>query len=216
VVCPFIGGHFGSKFALSQYTAPIAVAARWLGRPLRYVASRAQCFTIANHRPQTQHRIRIGATADGEFTALLHDAESTSSRFDNFLMEGTDVTSSLYGWRNVKTTEIMVRVDRNTPGPMRAPPEVPYLFTLESAVDELAAQLAVDPIELRRRNDTRTDPISKKPFTPRVLMECFETGAQAFGWAVRGPRPRCSLLYGRQWDLHRSRDEGGGTIGHDS
>ncbi len=189
VVCPFIGGHFGSRLGLSQYTAPMAIAARWIGRPVRYVATRSQGFTIANHRPDTRHRIRIAATKDGEFAALLHDAEVTSSRFDDFAIEGTDVTASLYGWRNVATTESLVHVDRNTPGPMRAPPEVPYLFALESALDELAEKLEIDPIELRRRNDTATDPISGKPFTPRVLMECFEAGAKAFGWALRDPKP---------------------------
>lgn len=188
VLCPFIGGHFGSRLALSQYTAPIAIIARRLGRPVRYVSSRPQCFTIQNHRPDTQHRVRIAATGEGQFTALLHTAEVSSSRFDNFLMEGTAVTASLYAWRNVETLETLVHVDRNTPGPMRAPPEVPYLFALESAVDELAVELAIDPIELRRKNDTAVDPITGKPFVPRVLMDCFDTGAKAFGWASREPK----------------------------
>ncbi len=189
-LCPFIGGHFGSRLALSQYTAPVAIAARKLGRPVRYVATRSEGFTIANHRPDTEHHIRIAATPEGKFTALQHEVKVTTSRFDNFAMEGTDVTASLYAWRNVETKESLVRVDRNTPGPMRAPPEVPYLFALESAVDELAAKLGIDPIELRRRNDTATDPISGKPFIPRPLMECFDAGAKAFDWASRDPKPQ--------------------------
>ncbi len=189
VVCPFMGGHFGSRLALSQYTAPVAIAARLLQRPVRYVATRAQGFTIANHRPDTQHRVRIAATTEGTFTALLHDAKATTSRFDDFAMQGTDVTASIYKWGSVATTESLVRVDRNTPGPMRAPPEVPYLFALESAVDELAEKLSMDPIELRRRNDTQVDLMSGKPFTPRALMDCFDAGAKAFGWAERKPKP---------------------------
>jgi xanthine dehydrogenase YagR molybdenum-binding subunit len=182
VMCPFIGGHFGSKLALPQYTALIAWAARRIGRPVRFIPTRAQCFTIANHRPMTRHRIRLGALLDGTFTALFHDAESSTSRFDNFAMEGTDVTASLYGIDSVQSSERIVRIDSNTPGPMRAPPEVPFLFALESAVDELAATLEMDPIELRRVNDTAVDRISGKPFTPRMLMACFDAGAAAFGW----------------------------------
>lgn len=190
VLCPYMGGHFGSRLALSQYTAPVAIAAKKLGRPVRYVATRAQCFTIQNHRPDTEHRIRIGANEQGDFTALIHEAKVTSSRFDDFVMEGTDVTAGLYAWRSVETAESLVHVDRNTPGPMRAPPEVPYLFALESAVDEVAEKLGMDPIELRRRNDTTVNTVNGKPFVPRLLMECFDAGARAFGWASRSPKPR--------------------------
>jgi xanthine dehydrogenase YagR molybdenum-binding subunit len=189
VVSGLIGGHFGAKFALSQYTAPVALAARILGRPISLVASRRDGFTIANHRPETRHDIRLGATQDGRFTALVHEAEVVTSRFDSFAMEGTDVTASLYACPAVRTDERAARVDRNTPGPMRAPPEVPYLFALESAVDEMAVALGLDPIELRRRNDTATDPISGKPFSSRPLMACFDAGAEAFGWAARDPEP---------------------------
>lgn len=185
VVAPFIGGHFGSKLALSQHTALVACAARRLGRPVSLVPTRAQCFTIANYRPETRHHVRLGASAEGQLTALIHEAGMIASRFDGFAMEGTDVTASLYACPDIRTHEHAVRVDRNTPGPMRAPPEMPYLFALESAVDELACALRIDPIELRRRNDTLTDPISGKPFTSRPLMRCFDAGAEAFGWHAR-------------------------------
>ncbi len=112
-----------------------------------------------------------------------------ASRFDPFAMEGTDVTASLYACPNVRTDERAVRVDRNTPGPMRAPPEVPYLFALESAVDEMAHALRLDPHRTAPRNDTVTDPISGKPFSSRPLMACFDAGAVAFGWAARDPEP---------------------------
>lgn len=125
VVSGLIGGHFGAKLALSQYTAPVALAARRLGRPVSLVASRRAGFTIANYRPETRHDIRLGATRDGRFTALVHEAAVIASRFDPFAMEGTDVTASLYACPNVRTGERAVRVDRNTPGPMRAPPRCP-------------------------------------------------------------------------------------------
>lgn len=195
-LCPFIGGHFGSRLALSQYTAPVAIAARLLGRPVRYVATRPECFTVMNYRCDTRHHIGIAATEDGHFTGFRHHAEMTTSRFDAFAMEGTDVTASLYAWRNVETDERVTQVDRNTPGPMRAPPEVPYLFAAESAVDELAVKLKIDPIELRRRNDTAVDPISGKPFAPRSLMPCFDAGARAFGWDKARPRRQGEWLVG--------------------
>ncbi|TXM86092.1 molybdopterin cofactor-binding domain-containing protein, partial [Methylobacterium sp. WL116] len=189
VVSGPIGGHFGSKLALSQHTALVALAARDLGRPVALVPTRRQGFTIANHRPETRHDLRLGADRAGRFTALVHEAAMTTSRFDAFAMEGTDVTASLYACPDIRTDERAVRVDRNTPGPMRAPPEVPYLFALESAVDEMAWALGLDPIALRRRNDTVTDPVSGKPFSSRPLMACFDAGAEAFGWSRRIPRP---------------------------
>ncbi|MFC6789060.1 xanthine dehydrogenase family protein molybdopterin-binding subunit [Methylobacterium komagatae] len=189
VVSGLIGGHFGSKFALSQHTALVALAAKRLGRPVSLVPTRRQCFTIANYRPETRHDIRLGADAEGRLTALVHEAEVVTSRFDPFAMEGADVTGSLYACPAIRTEERATRVDRNTPGPMRAPPEVPYLFALESAMDEMAWQLGLDPIELRRRNDTATDPVSGKPFTSRPLIACFEAGARAFGWERRLPQP---------------------------
>lgn len=198
VVSGPIGGHFGSKLALSQHTALVALAARRLGRPVALMPTRRQCFTIANHRPETRHEIHLGADRAGRFTAFVHEAEMGASRFDAFAMEGTDVTASLYACPAIRTEERAIRLDRNTPGPMRAPPEVPYLFALESAVDEMASALGLDPIELRRRNDTATDPVSGKPFTTRPLIRCFEAGAEAFGWGRRraGPERDGSWLIG--------------------
>ncbi|MGI4730679.1 MAG: xanthine dehydrogenase family protein molybdopterin-binding subunit [Janthinobacterium lividum] len=189
VVAHFIGGHFGSKLALSQHTVLAAIAARRLQRPVQIAVSRRDGFTIANHRTETRHDIRLGADASGRFVALSHTAEMATSRFDTFAMEGTDVTTALYACANIASEERVARVDRNTPGPMRAPPEVPYLFALESAVDELAHAMRIDPIELRRRNDTLSDPVTGHPFTTRPLMRCFDAGAAAFGWAVRSPEP---------------------------
>jgi len=189
VVAHFIGGHFGSKLALSQHTALAAIAARRVLRPVRVAVSRRDNFTIANHRTDTRHDIRLGADADGRFTALSHTAWTGTSRFDSFAMEGTDVSTALYACPNVVSEERVTRVDRNTPGPMRAPPEVPYLFALESAVDELAHRMRIDPVELRRRNDTTIDPVTGHPFTTRPLMRCFDAGAAAFGWEARSAEP---------------------------
>jgi xanthine dehydrogenase YagR molybdenum-binding subunit len=196
VISHFIGGHFGSKLALSQHTAICALAARRLGRPVRLEVGRRDQFTIANHRTETHHRVRLGATADGRLLAVGHQAATVSSRFDDFAMEGTDVSTALYAAEAVAGEERLGRVDRNTPGPMRAPPEVPFLFALESAMDELAHALDLDPIELRRRNDTAVDPVTGKPFTTRPLMRCFDAAAAAFGWSDRAIRPRATLRDG--------------------
>ncbi len=189
VVSHYIGGHFGSKLALSQHTVLAAIAARRLGRPVRLAVSRQDGFTIANHRTETRHRVRLGADREGRFAALSHTATTATSRFDLFAMEGTDVTTALYACPNIAAEERVAALDRNTPGPMRAPPEVPYLFALESAVDELAHALRLDPIELRRRNDTDRDPVTGHPFTTRPLMRCFDAGAAAFGWTDRPIEP---------------------------
>lgn len=196
VISRFIGGHFGSKLALSQHTAICALATRRLGRPVRLEVSRRDQFTVANHRTETQHRIRLGATTDGRLLGLGHEAATASSRFDDFAMEGADVSTALYASEAVEAEERLGRVDRNTPGPMRAPPEVPFLFALESAMDELAHALEMDPIELRRRNDTAVDPVTGKAFTTRPLMRCFDAAATAFGWSERVSRPRASLRDG--------------------
>lgn len=192
VVCPFIGGHFGSKFALSQHTALVALAAKRLGRPVSLVPTRRDCFTIANHRPETRHRVALAADADGRLRGLIHEAAMATSRFDDFAMEGTDVTAAVYACPAIRTAETVLRVDRNTPGPMRAPPEVPSVFALESAMDELAATLDLDPIELRRRNETRVRPEDGARFSTHPLMRCFDIGAEAFGWRRRRSAPGTS------------------------
>src|SRR5207248_11183843 len=121
---------------------------------------------------------------------LRHQGEEISSRPDAYAMDGTKTTTRLYSCPNVESLVSIVRADRNTPGFMRSPPEVPYLFELESAMDELAVQLNMDPIELRRINDTMTEPIGGKHYTSRSLMSCFDEGASAFGWANRKREPK--------------------------
>src|SRR5207302_8743977 len=101
----------------------------------------------------------------------------------------TDAPSRPFASPNRTTKVSMVHADRNTPGIMRSPPEVPYLFALESAVDELAVALDIDPVELRRRNDTMKEPIRGLPYTSRSLMACFDAAGQAFRWAGRSSDP---------------------------
>ena len=159
VMSPYVGGAFGSRGALTQRTALIAVAARRLNRPVKLVATREQGFTIASYRAETRHHLRLGANWDGKLVALIHEGEEVTSRPDNYKVARTDASTRLYACPNIASKVSMVHADRNTPGFMRSPPETPYLFPLESAMDELAAALGMDPLELRRRNDTDHEPI---------------------------------------------------------
>ena len=189
VVSRYVGGAFGSKGTVTARTALIALAARRLNRPVKLVVSRAQGFTVATYRAETKHHIRLGARRDGKLMAYLHEGWEVTSRPDPYLVGGTEATSRIYNAPNVATKVYVVHADRNTPGFMRSPPEVPYVFALETAMDELAVKLELDPIELRRINDTMKDPISGAPFTSRSLMPCFDEASRAFGWSSRNPQP---------------------------
>src|SRR5438270_3244596 len=189
VVSRFIGGAFGSRGSVTQRTALIAVAARRLNRPVKLAATRDQGFTIASYRAETRHRVRLAADRDGKLVALIHEGEEVTSRPDNYKVAGTDASTRLYACPNIGSKVSIVHADRSTPGFMRSPPEVPYLFALESAVDELAVALNLDPVELRRRNDTMKEPVRGLPYTSRSLMACFDAAADAFGWGERDPQP---------------------------
>jgi xanthine dehydrogenase YagR molybdenum-binding subunit len=190
VVNPYVGGAFGSKGSMTPRTAIIASIARRLGRPVKLVVTRDQGFTIATYRAETRHQIQIGAGRDGKLVALRHEGWEISSRPDPYAVGGTKTTTRLYACPNVESRVSIVRADRSTPGFMRSPPEVPYMFALESAMDELAVQLNMDPIELRRVNDTIKESIGGKPYTSRSLMACFDEAAEVFGWAQRNAKPK--------------------------
>jgi xanthine dehydrogenase YagR molybdenum-binding subunit len=156
---------------------------------VKLVPTREQGFTIATFRAETRHRIQLGATPDGKLQALNHEGFEVTSRADPYAVAGTDASTRMYACPNVASNVTIVRADRATPGFMRAPAETPYFFALESAMDELAVALGMDPIELRRINDTQTEPIKGLPYTSRALMTCFDQAAEAFGWKARNPTP---------------------------
>ena len=133
VINSYVGGAFGSKGSMTPRTAIIASIARRLSRPVKLVATRDQGFNIATYRAETRHQIQIGASRDGKLTALRHEGWEISSRADAYAVGGTKTTTRLYACPNVDSLVSIVRADRNTPGFMRSPPEVPYMFALESA-----------------------------------------------------------------------------------
>ena len=189
VVNPYIGGAFGGKGFMTQRTALIAAAARDLGRPVRNIVPRDQGFTLATYRAETKHRVWLAADQDGRLLAYGHESWEMQSRHDDYPLAGFGVTTVMYGKPAIATRVNMVKADRQTSGFMRAPVEMPYMYALESAMDELAVELAMDPIELRRVNDIRQSPVDGARFTSRSLMQCYDAAAASFGWSKRDPQP---------------------------
>jgi xanthine dehydrogenase YagR molybdenum-binding subunit len=189
VISPFVGGAFGSKGSLTPRTVLIAMAARQLNRPVKLVATRDQGFTIATYRAETRHHLKMGAGRDGKLKAYWHEGWELTSRTDDYVVGGVDATAAMYQTPNLWTKVHLVKCDRNTPGFMRSPSEVPYMFALESAMDEMAVALKMDPVEFRRVNDTAVNPVTGAPYTSRSLMKCYDEASKAFGWEKRNPQP---------------------------
>jgi xanthine dehydrogenase YagR molybdenum-binding subunit len=184
----YVGGAFGSK-GPNPRTAWVAIAAKRVGRPVKLVPTRDQGFTIATYRAETRQHVKLGATRDGKLVSFSHEGWEVTSRPSGYNVAGVDSTARMYACPNIFTAVNVVHADRNTPGFMRAPPETPYMFALESAIDELAQALRMDPVELRRVNDTQNDPVTGLPFSSRSLMQCFDRAAARFGWAKRSAEP---------------------------
>ncbi|MEI9410379.1 xanthine dehydrogenase family protein molybdopterin-binding subunit [Mesorhizobium salmacidum] len=185
IVSPYVGGAFGSKGPMTARTAIVAIAARRVGRPVRCVVSRMQAFNTQTYRAETRHRIRIGASKDGRITAFGHEGWEVTSRPDPYVVGGTSATGRMYNYGSVLTHVSVVHADRNTPGYMRSPPETPYVYALENAMDEMAVALGMDPVEFRRINEPEKEPIGGKPFSSRSLVKCYDQAAEAFGWSKR-------------------------------
>jgi len=188
VVSPFVGGAFGSKAQLTPRSALVAFAAKKLNRPVKLVVTRDQGFTVTTYRAETQHRIRIGAERSGKIKSFIHEGFEVTSRPDPYAVAGVEDSARLYGYGTVKTHVQLVHADRNTPGFMRSPPVVPYIYALESAMDELAVKLDMDPVELRRINDSMKDATGKE-WSSRSLMQCYDQAAERFGWGQRSAQP---------------------------
>ena len=174
---------------MTQRTALIAGAARDLARPVRNVVTRDQGFTLATYRAETRHHVRLAADHDGRLLAYGHESWEMQSRHDDYPLAGFGVTTAMYGKPAISTRINLIKADRQTSGFMRAPVEMPYMYSLESAMDELAVALDMDPIELRRINDICESPVDGSRFTSRSLMQCYDQAAASFGWSKRNPKP---------------------------
>jgi xanthine dehydrogenase YagR molybdenum-binding subunit len=197
VVCEFLGGGFGGKSWSWPHTLLAALAAKVVNRPVRVQLTRAQMYSMVGHQAATVQTIALGADNDGKLTGIRHDSVNPTSLFDDYVEYAA--LASRHLWRasgGISTSHKVVHVNRNSPVVLRAPMEAQGHFALESAMDELAYAIGVDPVELRLRNDTDTDPYSGRPFSTRALRECLTKGAARFGWDKRTPEPR-SMRDGR-------------------
>ncbi|HEY2026826.1 MAG TPA: xanthine dehydrogenase family protein molybdopterin-binding subunit [Gemmatimonadaceae bacterium] len=189
VVSYFVGGGFGCKGLMWSQVPLAAMAARAVNRPVKLVLTRRQMFGPVGARPQTSQHVVLGAKRDGTLTAVQHDSVSHTSRYEDYTETCAAVTRMLYASPNIETTHRLVKLDLGAPTFQRAPGEAPGTFALESAMDELAHALAMDPVELRLKNYAEQDPESGHPWSSKSLRECYRVGAERFEWARRSREP---------------------------
>ena len=185
----FVGGGFGCKGSVWSHVVLAAIAARQVNRPVKLVLGRIQMFGPVGFRPQTLQQVSLGATREGKLTALRHAGTSQTSTFDEFIEPVAKTARMIYACPNIETSHRLVRLNMGTPTFMRAPGEASGSFALESAMDELAYALKIDPIELRLRNYAEVDPDKGLPWSSKSLKECYRLGAERFGWQKRNPKP---------------------------
>ncbi|MFG3281378.1 xanthine dehydrogenase family protein molybdopterin-binding subunit [Streptomyces sp. NPDC048111] len=189
VICEHVGGGFGSKGTPRPHVVLAAMASRHTGRPVKLALPRRQLAELVGHRAPTDHRLRLGAAPDGTLASVIHEVTTHTSRVKEFVEQAAVPTRVMYASGSSLTAHRVAALDVPTPSWMRAPGEAPGMYALESAVDELACALGMDPIELRALNEPDREPDSGRLFSSRHVVECLREGARRFGWAERDPRP---------------------------
>jgi CO/xanthine dehydrogenase Mo-binding subunit len=188
VLAPFVGGGFGAGLRVWPHVLLAALAARTVDRPVKLVLTRPQMFTGIGHRPNTVQHLKLGATRSGELVAIDHQATSSAAMQDDTIEPVTRGTPTAYACPNVATHDQQKRLNIPSPGWMRAPSEAEGNFALESALDELSYALGMDPLQLRLRNYAEVHPRSGLPWSSNALRDCYQHGAQRFGWSRRNPQ----------------------------
>ncbi|MGY2278823.1 aldehyde oxidoreductase molybdenum-binding subunit PaoC [Pseudomonas monsensis] len=189
LISPYIGGGFGGKLFIRADAILAALGARMAGRPVKVALARPQMANNTTHRPATIQRIRLGATADGKLSAIAHEGWSGNLK-DGKVEVAAQPSQLLYAAENRRVTMRRAPLDLPEGNSMRAPGEAPGLMALEIAMDEMAEQLKLDPVQFRILNDTQVDPVkTERPFSQRRLIECLQTGAETFGWNQRAATP---------------------------
>ncbi|KGH47519.1 xanthine dehydrogenase [Modestobacter caceresii] len=187
VVCPYVGGGFGSKGLPHANVMLTALAARALpGRPVKLALTRQQMFVLAGYRTPTIQRMQLAADSRGRLSAIAIDVVEQTSKVKEFAEQTGVPTRMMYASPSRRSTHRLAALDVPIPSWMRAPGECPGMFGPEVAMDELAEELDIDPIELRVRNEPEVDPETGKPWSSRNLVRCLREGAERFGWS--GPR----------------------------
>lgn len=190
ILSPFIGGGFGSKLGIHNDAVLAALAAKVLERPVKVVQQRRNLFHNAPHRGHSIQRIRLGADAEGRLLAIGHESLQPMREGYPFAEPVASATRAGYACEALLTRHRVVPTNRPSIDSMRAPGEAIGTPTFEAALDELAEQLGLDPLELRLRNTPERDPGSGRPFASRDLERCLREGAERFGWRDRPRRPR--------------------------
>ena len=196
VINPFVGGAFGSGLRAWTHVTLAAMAAREVKRPVRLELSRRQLYYSTGFRPRTEQQVALGSDSQGHLTALIHQAVGQTSTYEEFAEATLDPAEVTYAAPNRRTSYRLVPMHTNTPCPMRGPGHATGLLAQEIAMDELAAKLKIDPIELRLRNYAERSPKDNLPWSSNQLRECYRMGAERFGWNKRTPEPR-SMRSGR-------------------
>ena len=187
VISKFLGSGFGGKLFPWTHSPLAAAAARQLGKPVKLVVSRRMMFQTVGHRPRTQQRVRLGATPGGNLVSLQHDYIYDRSMLDDHHEDCGEATPFQYSVPNLRVTFGRARRNIGAAIDMRGPGAVPGLYATESAMNELADLLKIDPVRLRVLNEPKIDESLGIPFSSRHLLECFELGAEKFGWSRRTP-----------------------------
>jgi xanthine dehydrogenase YagR molybdenum-binding subunit len=187
VITRFVGSGFGSKLWPWTHCALAVAAARQLGKPVKLVISRKMMFQSAGHRPRTQQRVRLGATTEGKLVSLMHDYVNDLAMLDGYHENCGEATPFHYSVPNLRVKWGWARRNIGSPTPMRGPGAVPGLYATESAMNELADQLKIDPVRLRVLNEPKIDESLGVPFSSRHYLECLQLGAEKFGWSKRNP-----------------------------
>src|SRR5256714_2823415 len=189
IVCKFIGGAFGSKGFQWSHTLLAAAAAQLLQRPVRITFTRPQMFDSAGQRAHTEQRFSLGADEAGKLVALRHATTTHCSPVSEYTEPCGNMSRMLYSCPNVEVSHQLVRLNLTTPCPMRAPGEAPGVFALECAMDELAEKASIDPVDFRVRNYAESNEYENKPWSNKKLRECYQRGAERFGWSKRNKKP---------------------------
>jgi xanthine dehydrogenase YagR molybdenum-binding subunit len=197
VICPFVGGAFGSKGPVWTHTILATMAAKVVNRPVRVELTRQQMFSGTGHRTPTFQTIALAATSDGKLQAIRHHSEMVTSPVGDWVETcGLGSTNVLYDAPAIEFDHVVHTVNVSQPSFMRAPGECPGTYAVECAMDELAYALKMDPLRLRAVNDSPNHPMKGVPWSTKHLRKCYEQGAREFGWSRRTHEPR-SMKDGR-------------------
>jgi xanthine dehydrogenase YagR molybdenum-binding subunit len=190
IMCPYVGGGFGCKGAMWPHIPLAVMAARMVGKPVKLMLTRRNMFVGSGHRPALEQTLTLAANSAGKIQAAKHDTQMQGSFVGDYVEScGNASTQMLYDAPNFSMTHVVHRLNIATPTFMRAPGENPGLFALESAMDELAAEAGIDPLEFRKLNYAEKNPHTGMPWSSKKLMECYQAGADRFGWAKRNLKP---------------------------